>query len=114
LNIYKKNINDYIKEIDKYLNIIDKIFICTDENNILEIIKKKYGDKVIYYNSIRSYNDKPVHLNNSNDKFKVGQDVIVESVLMSKCEYFLHGTSNVAAAVKIFNPEIKSKNIDII
>ena len=113
MNIHKKGLDDYFKCVDLYINNYDKILICTDEQKILDSFINRYKSKVIYYDSIRSTDGSPIHLNNNNDKFKAGQDVVVESLLMSKCSFFIHGFSNVAAAVKIYNIDLETKNIDL-
>jgi hypothetical protein len=84
-------------------------FIATDEERLLDLAKKKLGkERVIYYNSERSRNNIPVHYRPKKDGAEVGEQVLIEAQLLSKCSHFLHTASNVATAVMLFNPRIKN------
>ncbi len=83
--------------------------VATDEQKILDELKKYLNGKVISYDCYRStdgYSIQPSHHNIKRPHpAQYGEDVIVEVSLLSKCDIFLHGLSNVAMAVLYFNPE---------
>lgn len=82
-------------------------FIATDEEQLLELAKKTLKGNVIHYDSIRSKNGQPVHFCNNN-KYKAGEDILIESILLSSCNKFIHTSSNVSMAVLCFNPELEN------
>lgn len=82
-------------------------FIATDEEQLLELAKKTLNGNVIYYDSIRSKNGQPVHFYNNN-KYKTGEDILIETLLLSSCHKFIHTSSNVSMAVLCFNPELEN------
>ena len=82
-----------------------QFLVATDEQKMLNFLKKYLPGRVIYYNAMRSENSEPIHYNNSNPA-RAGEDVLVEVLLLSECDFFIHGQSNVAIAVLFFNPNM--------
>ncbi len=82
-------------------------FVATDEQALLELAKKVLNGPVIYYDSLRSADNKPIHFGSIN-KAKAGEDVLIEALLLAKCDQFIHTHSNVSIAVLCFNPNLKS------
>lgn len=124
----KKNIGIHLRGTDKYTEVVpvdptvilDKanklakkldsncqFFIATDEENLLNLAKKNLKGKVIFCNSHRSQNGSPVW-DVFNERAILGEEILIESQLLSKCDYFIHTISNVSMAVCYFNPNIKN------
>ena len=112
--------------VDKYMKIIkegllsgnyDKIYIATDYQPLFEDIVKKFGDKVIYSDCKRSHNGYPVVCGCKKiSKKRVGgaipgEEAIIESILLSKCDHLVHGLSNLSASALYFNPKISYETI---
>lgn len=93
-----------INEANKYEGY--QYFIATDDNKLLEEAKKKLKGDIIYFDSIRSDNNKPIHLSRTSSKAIVGEQVIIEMLLLTSCQKFIHTCSNVSMAVHYFNPDI--------
>jgi hypothetical protein len=83
-----------------------QFFVATDEEHLLEQAKKMLKGPVIYYNSARSRNGKPVHIENTTEQALRGEEVLIEVLLLSHCYRFIHTASNVSAAVYFFNPQL--------
>jgi hypothetical protein len=84
-------------------------FVATDEERLLNLAKKKLGaDRVLAYDSIRSKNGEPLHWLNQNNNGQHGEQVLIETLLLAHCDYFMHTASNVATAVMLFNPWLKT------
>ena len=75
-------LSKYFNTVDAIINNYDKLLICSDEEYSIQAFKDRYKDKVIYYNSIRA----------------MGEDVVIESYLMSRADYIIKTTSNVSFA----------------
>lgn len=82
-----------------------QFLVATDEQAILEKAKKELHRKVIHYDAYRSPSGTPLHYNNSYNKAKQGEEVIIEAYLLAKCDIFLHTISAVSSAVLFLNPE---------
>ena len=110
-------INQMYKMTEKLLeeNDIDNIFLVTEEQNYLNFFKKKYGNKLIYLKS--SYRS------NKNDAFKIyprnlhryklGREAIIETMLLSSCEYFVYLCSNISSASIAYNIKKNQKRFEI-
>jgi hypothetical protein len=99
-----KEINKrYPHEIDNYLksNPSACIFIMTDCNEILSEYKKLFGDHIIHTDCKRvSENDMGVHYQYYADKKRKGIEVIRDTWLAARCDYFIgNGHSNVSRAI---------------
>lgn len=101
-----------VEEALKYANSDTQFFIATDEKKILdELIVLLSGRNVVYYDCARSKNGAPLHID-CKDKSRYpiaqnGEDVVVEMMLLSKCNILLHTLSNVSAIPLYFNPYLE-------
>lgn len=112
------NYNIMLNEANKLANSLGntcQFYVATDDVKLLKLAKKLLNRKVIYYDVVRSKNGNPIHLNSSNQISKaiLGEQVLIDAQLLSKCDYFIHyAASNVAMAVLCFNPKIKTLLFD--
>jgi hypothetical protein len=102
------NILSFLKK-----NTYNTLVIITDEqefiNKMSQILSlKEYN--IIITNSKKSKNTTPLHFqkNNIND----AKDAIVDSLLLSKCDYVIKTSSCLSDWVKIWNPSIKVYNLN--
>ena len=87
-------------KVDEYLREkkFDKIFLVTAQKNYLEIFKKKYGEKLCYCDSFRVNTTRAFHYHDArlNHRYKMGRDIIVEMLLLSKLSTLICSRSNVS------------------
>lgn len=86
-----------IKKVDDYFNSmeIENIFLATDDIKYLNLLKKRYGDLVLYDDTIHiSSNDKPLH--NLENRDIINEEVLSSVYILSKCNHFLYSFSNVS------------------
>ncbi len=107
----------YIKATSRYIdNRSDvKIFVATDYAKSLTRMKKEFGDHIISDENVkRSQDGNPLQYGSRPKKLhrpggpQVGEDVIVECLLLSKCNYMIRGFSNVPSCATYFNPDLPS------
>lgn len=100
----EKQMFKYIDEIlDKYK--IDKIFLVTEEKKYLDALIKRYGKKIIFSNALRIPKDNIFNINpRENHRYLLGREVLVDLLLLLKCQGFLHGSSSIACFAKFLNP----------
>ena len=107
-----------------------QFLVATDEQRLLDEAKKLLNGKVIHYEAYRSLDGLPIHngtiLKNgkgikkgrvnkpshSYNKAKMGEEVIIETLLLSRCNEFVHMRSNVSTAVLFFNPELDTSDFE--
>ena len=110
--IYVDHFSKFIDPIiKKYPN--SKIFVCTEESNYLRTFRKKYGERIIYTESFRSNSNVPPHLMKDNPRklhrYKLGREVMVDALLLSKANTLIGRRSNVYNAALIMG-NIPKKN----
>jgi hypothetical protein len=104
----KKPMIYYVDLINRIQGDYDKIFVTSDEESRASYIKNVYGDKVIMNDSLRSKSDRQLHYHSqSENNYKIGEDVILEAYLLSKCDFLICGTnSNVNYYTRALNPTL--------
>ena len=106
-----------------------RIFLATDQDSVVEHLKREFDDMVVYaadvsrttlahdehFNSL-SHKERMQegfqiqHLTASNPESwttNMAEEVIIDTYLLAKGNYFLHVTSNIATAVSYINPRIR-------
>lgn len=82
----------------------DEIYVVTEDELLLKCIISKYGSSVLYGNHYRTsganaYKQYP----RQNHKYLLGLEVLVDMLLLSRCQGLVHCTSNVAEMAKFLN-----------
>ncbi|HSX26763.1 MAG TPA: nodulation protein NodZ [Chlamydiales bacterium] len=88
-----------------------QFFVATDEEAMLELAKKTLKGHIVYCNATRSLDGTPIHTPKIGEERKgglLGEEVLIDALLLSKCNYFAHSLSSVGIAVHLFNPTLKS------
>ena len=99
----------YFKHISNQLKIRpkSKIFLCSDSQFVIGTCKKKYKN-IIVHKSKRTFTGEP-HLRLGGDKKqRLGDDILIETYALSKCNVLIHGISNISNYILCNNPNIKS------
>jgi hypothetical protein len=103
-------IKDVIDETEQYLEMYDYIFVTTQVNPALTMLKEKHGDKIISFPRKRLEIDTDWDKNVSDKDFEEEVKMaIVDSYLMSQCDAILSGMSNMFLMSIFFNPTIPFK-----
>lgn len=101
----------FFREVDRALsrNRAARIFLATDSPAILERYRKRYGDKVVTFESTRSAEGLSVFWEVGGAE--IGREVLIDALLLARSDFLIHGISNVAFAALCFAPELE--HIDI-
>ena len=83
-----------------------------DEESDLDYLKKRYGNKIIFYRSYKSFDPKDVYHYRSffrkKHRYKLGKEVIVQALIFSNLKVFIGGASMLSDAVySLFNNRIR-------
>lgn len=100
------SVDDYFRIIDQLLSCdFDNIFLATDDLNRLELFKKRYKEKVLYYCDVqRSSGNEGVHFSKSernNHKYLLGAEVTRDVFTMASCGGIVAGMSEVSLNARI-------------
>ncbi len=89
-----------------------QFFVATDEDRLLKKAQSILNGKVISYEAYRSENGQPIHYGNNlrGARARLGEEVIIEAILLSRCDFFLHTCSSVSTAVLFLNPKLDHKS----
>ncbi|MGB8468142.1 MAG: nodulation protein NodZ [Candidatus Babeliales bacterium] len=103
-------LEEYLKRIQEFP--LYQVLVCTDDMYALEYMKDALGDRVIYCDVQRSHNNKPLHHRSKYAKGLLGEEVLMEVLLLARCDSFIHAISNVVCGVLYFNPTMPHIFID--
>ncbi|WP_339149681.1 MULTISPECIES: O-fucosyltransferase family protein [unclassified Sutcliffiella] len=91
---FPQAINDYFK-----MQPTAYLFLMTESQEILNQYKNLYGSKLIYTKCLRiSNNDQNIYKINYSKNLK-GREILIDTILATKCNYFIGSNSNVTNAV---------------
>ena len=91
----------------------EKIFIITEEKKYLKRFKMIFGDKLIYFDSFRSnINDAFEVYPRKLHRYKLGLEILIETLILSKCDGIIFNMTNVASS-SIFLSNKKNKIFNI-
>ena len=98
-----QTINLLEKLLEKYK--FDKIFLCTEDLKYFNLINEKFKNKVIYLSeSYRSHKDDAFKIYPRKfHRYKMGKDILLEALLILKCDSFVFTNSNVSEFVKFLD-----------
>jgi len=84
------------------------IFLSTDDNYFVSYLKSEMPEiqLIMRADYQRSDDNKPVHTNKHLDKFEINRDAIVNSLLLSHCDFLVKTSSFLSDISKIFNPSL--------
>lgn len=112
---YYKHKTDIYLEKENYT----KIFVTSDQQHSIDNFKKEYGDMVIEYPTFRyppeGSNYYIIHPEidiRPNAGYLRGEDILIESLLLSKTDFLFKTTSNVSTFTLIYNPDLDYCDID--
>lgn len=89
--------------IEKYS--IDKIFLATNETDYFNAFNKRYKDRVVSINELRTSKINPFNINpRENHRYLLGLEVLLDVIMLTKCYGLLHGCSNVVEFARRLNP----------
>lgn len=102
-------VKQYFEAIDELLHKhrFEQIFLATDDSEILEDFKNKYGNILVYYDDVfRGKSTSGVHTTNNireNHNYKLGLEVMRDMYTLAACNGLVAGMSQVSMSARITN-----------
>lgn len=94
-----------------------QVFVSSDSEQIMRDITDVLGSKMIRYPSSLSefgemhLSSQPENAGIEFDRYKLGEDVLVEAGLLARTHYLVHGNSNVSNFVLCVNPTLEAEYV---
>ena len=120
-------IKQYFAEIDAIVKSNShqkiKIYIATDSHQVIAQFKQRYDSNLIYIDAYRAsgaedpgliyenpsyWLQHPAEWHKKKAGFNGGLTALMDCLLLTRCDYLIHTTSNLSNFVVFFNPTIKS------
>jgi len=100
---------EYFPHIDLYLEKEPelKIFLATDQAQYVPVFEERYGSRVIYSDCFRSDNAIAPFARQEISPYQKGEDVLLDMLLLSHCDFLIKGSSNVGEMALYFNPRLE-------
>ena len=101
----------YFDAIDRYLaargNEPYRIFLATDQNQFVDLFRRRYGERVVAYDCLRSNRARPAFKFSSESPYRRGEDVLIDVLLLSRCNFLFKGAAAVGECALWFNPALR-------
>jgi len=106
---------EYIKNIEEYLVKYPraKLFVATDQEQYLEFLKERYPDRVLYNDCIRSSGELPPCKIRTNNPAKRGEEVLIDCLLLSRCNYLLKCAAALGEFAMYLNPHLRCTDVSL-
>ena len=110
----------YTSQVSELEKDYDVIFVISDEFSYIEYLSKKFGSKIVFYeDAVRETLDRkdmillPGDDHKLKNKYKQGEDVIIDAFLLSNASFIICPYSNVSTFSHFVNPKSKYLDVDI-
>lgn len=92
-----------------------RIFLATDDANFIDYLTAKIEPgRLCYRDTIRSRNGQPIHRTRQiADAYQLGEEVLIDSVLFSRCSILIRMHSNVSSTAGNFNPTLPMITLNV-
>lgn len=106
---------EYFPAVDRWLaeRHDGRVFVATDQAQYLESFQARYGEAILCSDSWRSRDDVAPFNKEELSPHKRGEDVLVDILLLSACDFLLKGASNVGEMAMYFNPELRCEDLSL-
>ncbi len=106
---------EYFDEIADFLATEPeaRIYLATDQAQYLALMKKRYGNRVVAFDCDRSTTSVAPFELDELSPYKKGEDVLIDILLLSRCDFLLKGASNVGELAMYFNPELRCRDLSL-
>lgn len=90
------------REIDRY-----KVFLATDQQQFVELFRGELGERVVVSDGLRSEGEvAPFNLPVERSRALLGEEVLLDVLLLARCDYLFKGASAVGEYALWFAPDL--------
>ncbi|MEM1249041.1 MAG: nodulation protein NodZ [Acidobacteriota bacterium] len=105
---------EYFPHIDAYTEEHGpcQIFIATDQKQFVEELEERYGDRVLAYDAFRASGIRNPFEMQDDLSYKKGEEVLIDCLLLSRCDHLLKCTSAVGEFAAYFEPRLSPLDLN--
>lgn len=104
----------FLEEIDKRISHFDFLFVAADDNQTIDLLHERYGNRLLTNKVQRSNNGIAVHTNPEfSNRYQLGEEAIIDCYCLSLCKFAILVQSNISYSAVVFNPALKYKLLEI-
>ena len=82
----------------------DRIFLVTEDSGYADLLRRQFGSLVIITDSFRTRGENAYLTNpRPRHRYLLGREILVDALLLSRCQALISGGSNVVEFAKLFN-----------
>ena len=104
--------NQTINKINRLIasHNYEKIFLCTEDKEFYEKMKKNFKSNLYYLDTFRSNKDDAFKIfPRKFHRYQLGCEILLDALIISKCKGFLHTQTNVSEFVKFLDKKKRIK-----
>ncbi|MEO0330517.1 MAG: hypothetical protein AAF223_02375 [Bacteroidota bacterium] len=98
------SLNMFKRVIQENLRYYNKVFLATDDQHVLNEMQEVFGERVLFNEAQRSYNDEAVHSCLSTYGFQLGLEALTDAYSLSFCHKLILVHSNLSYTALVLNP----------
>lgn len=86
------------------------VFLATDVEPAVEIFRRAFGARLVLQPGVRrsaTVEEESLHERGEASDLAIAREVLIDCLLLARCDLMLHVTSNVATAVGYINPSLR-------
>ena len=76
-------------------------------------MQNRYGGRVVSTDCLRSTDHVAPFEMRESTPYQRGEDILVDMLLLSRCDFLLKGVSNVGEMAMYFNPQLECKDLSL-
>jgi hypothetical protein len=101
----------YFEEIDRHLASRGpgphRIFLATDQAQFVDLFRERYADRLVIYDCLRSSGRRPPFKFSRESPYRRGEDVLIDVLLLSRCNFLFKASAAVGECALWFNPSLE-------
>jgi hypothetical protein len=102
------DLSGYWKAVEKMEKSHDQLFLATDDLQILNTFRERFGDRLITNPVTRSQGSKSIHGSfSANSEIDLAMEAMIDCFSLSQCTRVILSPSNFSYAALIMNPELE-------
>ena len=86
--------------------------MATDQSQFIDQMRDRYGDRVLSLNAMRSQGFTNTFQKSGGRNYQKGEEVLMDCLLLSRCDFLLKCTSAVGEFAMYFNPDLKCYDLN--
>jgi hypothetical protein len=86
------------------------VFLATDLESVVDVFQRAFGARLVMQPGVHrsaSPEADPLHDGDSTSEFALAKEVLIDTLLLARCDVMLHVTSNIATAAGYINPSLR-------